>query len=234
MHLEFGAIEAPKNDADIIVAAGDIGLGLQGVEWLQILGKPVIYVAGNHEFYGQEMQHNLNALRRGCLNSNVHFLENSALVLQGVRFLGCTLWANLHIDGEEKLSILRHTLNDFRRIHYQEEWFGAEQFSALFQSSSAWLATELAKPFAGKTVVVTHHAPSHWSWHKEPGAAKRLAYCNDLKPLLHENPVDAWFHGHVHSVSDYRVAGARILCNPRGYVGNRLVVGFDLNRIVEI
>lgn len=234
IHLEFGDLEAPQNAADIIVAAGDIGPGLQGIEWLRCLSKPVVYIAGNHEFYGQEMQHNLQAIRAACVDTNVHFLDNEVLELSGVRFLGCTLWTDLHAEGEERLRKVSEILNDFRRIQYLDLSFTAEHFSDLHRHSCRWLEKELAKPFAGKTVVVTHHAPTYWSWNKDQGAVKRLAYCNDLKSLLHENPVDAWFHGHIHSVSDYRVAGARILCNPRGYAGSKLVAGFDLNRMVDI
>ena len=104
----------------------------------------------------------------------------------------------------------------------------------MHHKSKAWLEQELAQSFSGKTVVVTHHAPSLWSWNDSAHALKMLAYCNDLKPVLHEYEVAAWFHGHVHSPVDYRIAGARILCNPRGYFGTKLVPGFDQNRIVEI
>ncbi|MFU8788308.1 MAG: metallophosphoesterase [Methylobacter sp.] len=234
VHLEFGLLQMPDNDADIIVAAGDIGIGLQGLDWLKALNKPVIYVAGNHEFYTHEYQHTLQAIRKQCAGSNVHFLENDCFIFQGIRFLGCTLWADLFVEGDKKAAALGKTLNDFRKIRFQENPFDTNRFSALHQHSKTWLAQALAQPFFGKTVVVTHHAPSFWSWNDSAYALKKLAYCNDLKPLLHEYEIDAWFHGHVHSPVDYRIAGARILCNPRGYFSTRLVSGFDPNKIMEI
>jgi len=108
------------------------------------------------------------------------------------------------------------------------------QFSRFHQSSKTWLEQQLAQPFSGKTVVVTHHAPSLWSWNGSAYAAKKLAYCNDLKSLLHEHEIAAWFHGHVHSQMDYRIAGSRILCNPRGYIGIKIASRFDQDKVVEI
>jgi predicted phosphodiesterase len=234
IHLEFGVLEAPDNDADIIVAAGDIGVNVQGMDWLKSLNKPVIYVAGNHEFYTNDYQQTLLLLRRQCADSNIHFLENDCFIFQGVRFLGCTLWTDLFVEGNDKAEALGKSLNDFRKIQFDQKSFDTVQFSQLHQYSKKWLGQELARPFSGKTVVITHHAPSMWSWKDSSHALKKLAYCNDLKHLLHEYEVAAWFHGHVHSPADYRIAGARILCNPRGYFGKKLVPDFDLNRVIEI
>lgn len=234
LHLEFGEMDTPKVDADIIVAAGDIGISTQGVDWLNLIDKPVVYIAGNHEYYGGEFKQTQNALRSKCAGSNVHFLENNSFIYKNVRFLGCTLWTDLFIEGDEKAAGLSKTLNDFRKINYAEDAFNIQQFSQLYRKSKQWLEKELAKPFAGRTIIVTHHAPSQWSWNDSPNALKKLAYCNDLKELLHQYDVAAWFHGHVHSLGDYRIAGARILCNPRGYVGRKLVDKFNLNKIVRI
>jgi Icc-related predicted phosphoesterase len=234
LHLEFGLLEAPDNEADIVVAAGDIGIGTQGVDWLKTLNKPVIYVAGNHEFYTHEYQQMLQSIRKQCADSNVHFLENDYLIFRGVRFLGCTLWTDLFVEGDKKAAGLGKALNDFRRIKFDDKAFDAIEFSQLYQSSKEWLEQQLAEPFSGKTVVITHHAPSQWSWNESPNELRKLAYCNDLKSLLHEYEIAAWFHGHVHSSVDYRIAGARILCNPRGYFGAKMVPGFDQNRRVDI
>lgn len=234
IHLEFGACTAPANDADIIVAAGDIGIYDQGFEWLLALDKPVIYVAGNHEFYTREYYDTLYMLRQKCANTNIHFLENDSLIFDGVRFLGCSLWANLFIEGEQVANALCHSLNDFRKIRFVEGMFNSQQFTELHKKSKAWLSAELAKPYAGKTVVVTHHAPTQWSWYESPHKIKKLAYCNDLKSLFHEYEMEVWFHGHTHSIGDYRLAGARILSNTRGYIGRKEVKDFDVNKVVVI
>lgn len=234
VHLEFGPQVPPDNDADIIIAAGDIGIFKQGVDWLKQLNKPVVYVAGNHEFYNFEYNQTLTMLRQECEGSDIHFLENDTFIYKGVRFLGCSLWADLFLDGKDKAEALGFTLNDFRKIRFNNEPFDQKAFSDLHHHSKQWLAKELAKPFNGKTIVVTHHAPTEWSWDDSKNKLKKLAYCTDLKYLFHEYEIEAWFHGHIHSPGNYRIAGARILSNPRGYVGRKVVDNFDQNLIVDI
>jgi predicted phosphodiesterase len=234
IHLEFGELGNPDNDADLIIAAGDIGVYLQGVEWLKSLEKKVIYVAGNHEFYSREYFHTIKAIRENCKNSQVTFLENEEFIYQGVRFLGCTLWADLFVEGDDKAAALGQTLNDFRRIEFNDNTFDQVAFSSLYKKSRNWLESKLAEPFDGETVVITHHAPTEWSWYKSPQALKKLAYCNDLKALFHEYEIAIWFHGHVHNTGNYRIAGTQILSNPRGYHGRRLVEGFNVDQCVDI
>jgi len=234
IHLEFGALAVTPTDADIVVAAGDIGIGRQGLEWLKLFRKPVLYVAGNHEFYGQEQLSNLANLTSGASGSNVQFMEKRSWEYGGVRFLGCTLWSDLGGDDNDQLEELVSIVNDFRKIRYRAEPLNAESYLRLHRESRRWLLAELAKPFSGKTVVVTHHAPTPWSWRDSPNQLKRHAYCNDLREVLHSFEIAAWFHGHTHAVSDYRCSGTRILCNPRGYFPNQLVGEFDPGKVVEI
>ena len=234
VHLEFGEQCLPETDADIVVAAGDIGIFNQGVAWLKTIGKPVIYVAGNHEFYNSEYSTVLSMLRQECAGSNIHFLEKDQLIFQGIRFLGCTLWTDLFVDGEEKAIAIGKTLNDFRKIRFNEDAYNQTHFSALHQEAKTWLEMQLSQPYKGKTVVITHHAPTQWSWIDTPNALKKMAYCNDLKSLFHEFEIAAWFHGHVHNMGDYRIADARILSNTRGYVGRKTVAAFDINKVIDI
>lgn len=236
LHLEFGALETgPENDADVIIAAGDIGILGQGAAWLKALNKPVIYVAGNHEFYSSEYQETISALEQECKGSNnVHFLNNDSVVINGVRFLGSTLWSDLLVDGLDKAGEIGLRLNDFWHINYGQRKFNVDDFNQLHRNSRYWLEQELAKTYSGKTVVVSHHAPSEWSWHESPSALKKIAYCSDLKYLFHQYDIAAWFHGHVHFPSDYRIAGVMVACNPRGYSGKKLVPDFDINKVIEI
>ena len=234
IHLEFGSLPIPRTDADIIIAAGDIGIYKQGIEWLKNSDKPVIYVAGNHEFYDQEYLNTLDILHRTSAYSQVRFLENDSYVIGRMRFLGCTLWTELGGKDNQRKDELMSTVNDFRKINYKTAPMALKTYTGLNRQSLAWLAGELSKPFDGKTVVVTHHAPTYWSWDDSPGSLTRFAYCNDLKELMHEHEISAWFHGHTHSVSDYRCAGTRILCNPRGYQGRQTVEGFEPGKVVEI
>lgn len=234
IHLEFGSLKFQESDADVIIAAGDIGIYTQGIDWLRHMRKPVIYVAGNHEFYDQEYVDTLDTLRSASVNTNVNFLENRVVVFGEIRFLGCTFWTELGAGDNEQIDDLLFTVNDFRKICYKDGLLKLETYSEFHRQSKKWMIRELEKPFNGKTVVVTHHAPTYWSWDDSPSSLTRYAYCNDVRELLHEYDIAAWFHGHTHSISDYKCAGTRVLCNPRGYCGRQMVKGFDPVKTVKI
>ncbi|HUL13635.1 MAG TPA: metallophosphoesterase [Methylococcaceae bacterium] len=234
IHLEFCGLKIGQTDADLIVAAGDIGIGCMGLEWLKQIKKTVVYVAGNHEFYGREYFATIDALHVGARGSNVHFLERESFISGDVRFLGCTLWTELGGDENDQLEDLLRLVNDFKKIRYRRDVLNFRDYVLMHRESRRWLTNELEQPFDGKTVVITHHAPTPWSWHESPSSVKRFAYCNDLKEIFHNFEIAAWFHGHTHLVSDYRCSGARILCNPRGYHPAHLVADFDAVKTVEI
>ncbi|SMF94837.1 Calcineurin-like phosphoesterase [Methylomagnum ishizawai] len=234
IHLEFGPLDLSDSAADVIVAAGDIGLGLQGLDWLKTLSKPVVYVAGNHEFYTHEHAATVTALRLAATGSNVRFLERESWLCGDIRFLGCTLWSDLGGQERDDLAELVRRVNDFRKIRRGPDRLDPDAYKKLYAASRRWLLEQLALPFPGKTVIVTHHAPSPWSWRDNPGDVKRHAYYSDLKEVLHSYEIAAWFHGHTHAVSDYLCAGARILCNARGYAPDRRVPEFDPARVVEV
>ncbi len=231
LHLEFGPLVYPQTEADIIIAAGDIGIYQDGAEWLAAIGKPVLYVAGNHEFYHHEYTDTLRAINQRCENSNISFMEKRVVVIDNVRFLGCTLW----IDAEKVISEAKKTSsNDFKKIKYKDELLSYEVVYMLNQQAVNWLAEELKKPFDGKTIVITHHAPTYWSWGGSPMAPGRFSYCNDLRPLMYKHNIEAWFHGHTHQIRDYQCGKTRVLCNPRGYWGHHAVNEFQAELVMEI
>src|SRR5881227_2858047 len=107
LHLERGIGDVPVAEADVVVLAGDISTGTRGVEWARswAADRPLIYVAGNHEFYGHSMPRLIEQLRSAAAGSSVHVLEDEQLILDGVRFLGCTLWSDFDFDGPERRSV---------------------------------------------------------------------------------------------------------------------------------
>jgi len=110
-------------EADVHVLAGDIGVGLEGIQWaLDHFTRPVIYVMGNHEFYGQRPMVKLMSMaREKTAGTHVHLLENDSVVIDGVRFLGCTLWSDFCLFGEEKkFEMMQHaqkSMTDYHSIH---------------------------------------------------------------------------------------------------------------------
>jgi len=234
IHLEFAPCAVPDTDADVVIAAGDVAIGTGACAWLAALGKPVVYIAGNHEFYTGEYHAVRAALRASTAGSAVHYLDNDAVVLDGVRFLGTTLWTDFGGADRATMDNARFAMNDYVQIRHGTGWFEPEHALAAHEQARAWLAQALAQPFAGPTVVVTHHAPSLRSWRGEPGSPYRHAYCNDLEALAGTGQAALWCHGHVHWTVDYRLGGTRVLCNPRGYHGLQQVAGFDAGRVLEL
>ena len=106
--------------------------------------------------------------------------------------------------------------------------FSARDFSALFLPGSA------SAPFAGPTVVVTHHAPSIRSidplFQGDPVSA---AYASNLESLMGRERVVLWVHGHTHRSTHYEVKGTQVVSNQRGYPEQRHT-GFNPGLVVEV
>ena len=226
LHLGFGAMDRPVNDADVVVLAGDISRPREAVAWALRFEKPVLYVPGNNEFYGSSIDAALGELRRLCAGTQVQVLDQDEVVTGGVRFLGATLWTDFGLAGDAPQRAAakdqaRRQLRDFSRIRAHADpadAFSPDDSVALFERHAAWLASRLARRHAGPTVVITHHAPSPGSIHPRfAGSLLNACFVSDLRHLLRADRVSLWIHGHTHDSFDYRVDGCRVVCNPRGY-----------------
>src|SRR5512138_56811 len=231
LHLGVAPFDLPATDADWIVLAGDIARPEPACAWAARLGKPVLYVAGNHEFYGGSLAATMAALRQHSAGTPIHVVEREALVVDGVRFLGTTLWSDFSIvPASEREQAVRQSVTlvrDFSRIRVQggadalERLFAPADSIALFDEAVEWLEHQLAAPFDGPTIVVTHHAPSPRSVHPRfAGSPLNGCFVSDVERLMGGARARLWIHGHTHDGFDYTVAGTRVLCNPRGYAKN--------------
>lgn len=226
LHLGNTPFEHPHTDADIVILAGDISRPAQAMQWATGFRQPVLYVAGNHENYGSSVQETTQELRRLSQGTNVQVLECNAVVLHGVRFLGTTLWSSFELveDETERAQAIETAsgfIRDFSRIRSDATpgTFTANDMNALFNHNRAWLEEQLATPFDGPTVVITHHAPSLQSIHPRfEGSAVNACFVTNCEDLMGKERVALWIHGHTHDGFDYQVNGTRVLCNPRGYV----------------
>jgi predicted phosphodiesterase len=236
LHLEAAPFEPPAATADVVVLAGDIHNGAAGVEWAKrTFAEPVVYVAGNHEPFDAEFHATAATLCSTADGSNVRVLDCDEAVIDGVRFLGCTLWSDFELDGpgarDAAIETARRLVPDFRVVGFGDRAFAPTDWIALHRAHRAWLEARLGAPFAGATVVVTHFLPHPGSIAPRYAADPlNPAFASRLEPLVERAAL--WIHGHTHVAADYRVGAARVVCNPRGYPGEP--TGFRADLVVTV
>nr|WP_249172556.1 metallophosphoesterase [Burkholderia dolosa] len=267
LHLESNQPDAIAHaDADLVVLAGDIHNHAEGLRWAAETfdpAVPVIYVPGNHEYYDGEFGALETAMRDAARAiDHVHYLNNDVYVDPQRRFrvLGTTLWADFTLFGADDASVARaidaaqRVMLDFKGL-IQVTWphdavlhratgkaerdFTPADAISLHRQSRAWLEAQLAAPFAGRTIVVTHHAPHVRSLAPRYAQDAASAGFVTALPTLVRPPVDLWIHGHTHTSFDYVAdGGTRVVCNPRGYIhrrtGERENTAFEWDKIVTL
>jgi len=236
LHLEFGQLTVPvlpNEDEQILVLAGDVHTGTDAsgfIDEMLLRFKDVIYVLGNHEFYHGHMGEVRNwwGMAQGYRH-NLHVLDNNTCEFHDVRFIGTTLWTATNNPD------MNNMLNDFACIYLDGEVLTVAKTREMHLQAIDFLVAELAKPFDGDTVVVTHHAPVE--------SCVRPHYVGDLiNPcfhsrldwLLRENDIDLWIHGHMHDTIHITCEGTEIYCNPRGYKGHQENRNFRTDFVFEL
>lgn len=240
LHLEFGPFEPPSSEGiDVVVLAGDIDVKGRGVEFAKRFPCPVIYVPGNHEYYGGTIPRLTQKFKGAAAGSNVHALDCDSIVIDGTRFLGASLWTDWKGDGTvEPLDAMHHArgaMSDYRRIRVSTNFSKLRPPDTLHWhgQARAWLTNQLAQPHEGPTVVVTHHAPTLRGCRPKEASTPFLgAYASDLESLMGPK-VNAWLFGHTHFAFDERINGTRVVSNPRGYSGE-WVAGFKPDITIEV
>jgi Icc-related predicted phosphoesterase len=240
IHAEFHDFEPPNVETDVVVIAGDLHVGHEGRRWIDryISDKPVIYVLGNHEFYRHTFPNLIDDLRRETEGSNIHLLENTAVEINGFSFLGCTLWSDFRITGDEAIAkaIAQRGITDYELItrDSSRHAISPDDTVKAHEVSLAWLNRQVASRDPTKTLVVTHHAPHRKSippYHL--GSLLNGAFVSDLEEFMLHAGVPLWVHGHTHHCVDYKIGRTRVLSNQRGYP-DAISPGFDPSLIVEV
>ncbi|MFI5447894.1 metallophosphoesterase [Polaromonas sp. UC242_47] len=273
LHLESNPhfTAQPLPGADLLVLAGDIGSYQQGSR-LSELGvsdfglarfsplplaqggagwpTPVFFLPGNHEYDGLDFEATHLRLRETCKRLGMVWLERETVVFQGLRFIGCTLWADFDALSADAARAGDITLG--QQLLAREKAFRAANFylnkNHSFQNgepmlaeavreqglqSQAWLRQALAQPFDGPTVVITHFAPSLLSADPRYGLTPGTAgFCNSIDELL---PLaQLWLHGHLHCPIDYVKSGCRVMANPLGYARNGEQDGYQPHLLIKV
>ncbi len=208
--------------------AGDIHVKDKGVKWAleQIPNKPVIYVLGNHEFYGKAYPKHVDSVRELCRGTNIHLLENEFVCINGVNFLGATLWTNFELYGDPRLhgASCQSEMTDYKKIKVSPQYrkLRSIDVSAIHRQSLKWLESTLQTLEGQRNVVVTHHGPSEQSVPEVyKGQTITSAYVSNLEATVLKYQPVAWCHGHLHNTSIYKIGGSAVFCNPMGYPDER-------------
>jgi predicted phosphodiesterase len=249
----------PKPEADVLLIAGDVREGLRkSITWLDTCTgwkKPIIYVAGNHDFYREAIDSERMKAREHLDRINqsrdfrglgaIHVLQDSWVQFGGVRFIGATLWTDYCLEGEAWKAVAMITANDRMNDHHlirvakdnYRKWRAADAEKEHHVSRSFIHQALLDTPPGIARVVVTHHTPSRKSVDHARYAGNLLnaAYSSQLDNVVALS--DLWVHGHTHHSFDYDLGHpdgrrGRVVCNPRGYAGDNL--DFQPSLVLEV
>lgn len=243
LHLECAPWEPPPLDVDVVILAGDICSHTHGIRWAAKAFpgvREVLYVAGNHEYYDDDLGL-LDEMQKPFWEQlGVHFLENQCIEIAGVRFLGSTLWSSFTLYGEDAadvhMSAAKRSINDYWMIRaHNGRRLEPRDNRKLHQASVNYLDAELSKPFDGKTVVITHFAPHPRCVAPEhQGSDVSPYFVSDLSWLMEKHQIDVWCYGHTHTnISFVAENGCQLISNQRGYPREQSP-GFQLDLVIEI
>lgn len=237
LHLEFGNTRIEdcldRVTGDILILAGDIFVAKQWSRKVQEDDKylsffkhasdkfdHVIYIMGNHEYYGGGQIHIEHELIKDRFYEfglkNIHLLYDEFIEIDGQKFFGGTLWSGLKNNDWHLKQRLAHSLNDFRHIKYMGTDLSIDHLPILYEKC----LSALEKEIDGDTIVVTHNAPSFKCVHsKYFGSELNWLFANTLDNFISKHQPKLWIHGHMHDPVDIMLGETRVICNPRDYEG---------------
>jgi predicted phosphodiesterase len=226
LHLELTRgwdlpVAGARPDYDVLVIAGDLITRMErGVKWLleRVTDHHVIYVGGNHEAYGTDIDRTLEKARLAAAGTNVHVLENDSIEIDGVTFLGAVGWTDFDLFGDQEhaMRVAGDVMNDYKKVRisgYTRRLRPADTL-ARHMETRAFLQRELSKPRTGPRVVVTHHG-----FHTE---AVRREHDDDVISAAYSSNAriegaDIWVYGHTHETRRFMAGDTRVLSNGKGY-----------------
>jgi hypothetical protein len=249
LHLETEVFDPqPAPGAELLVLAGDIDASWAALQRFAGWPVPVIFVPGNHEFDGRDLDSAEQGLREACARAGITMLHRQSLLVTDaggriVRFLGTVRWSDFDAFGTAARDRSMRAAGYFLRLMaatHRGRPVDAQVLRDQGLACRSWLERELALPPRGRwdrTVVVTHFGPSLRSadprYGRQPGTA---SFCNDDDDLVALS--DGWLHGHLHCRHDYRVerpgrAATRVVCQSRGLEAKGEAQGLEPLRVFE-
>lgn len=240
----------PKTDADVVLVAGDTANSDSGMPWLQEqaarLQVPLITIAGNHEYFNEDVLHFDKKLAMWdnyseTSGQGVRVLQCQHIDIGDIRILGCTLWTDYQYQAnEDTMVVAKRFMRDYKQIYAGSELFSPEVSMQLHAEQRQWLKQALivAKQLGKKTVVMSHHSISPLSVsEKYATLPSNAAFVSDLSSWMHKSWAPTlWVHGHTHEAFDYRINDTRVIVNPRAYPNevSSTAIEFAWDRVIDV
>ncbi len=192
----------------------------------------VYWIPGNHEYYPSDI---LNRSGSFCekVRENVMLVNNQVVVNKHVRFIFSTMWTQISSLREREI---RQGMSDFHVIRYGSSPLLPLHVNALHKQSVDFLQELFRQPWAGKTIVVTHHVPTFSNYPaKYKGDALSEAFAVELSDLIESCGADYWVYGHHHQfVPEFTIGSTRLINNQLGYVKYNEHLNFDVGKTIQV
>ncbi|WP_354255129.1 metallophosphoesterase [Bradyrhizobium sp. F1.13.3] len=251
---------AARPRCDLVIVAGDLTRPMfRGVRWLQtrLSEVPVLYIAGNHEFWKGDLDRALEKANEAAAGSNVHVMSTGDRFHIGdVTFIGDTTWTDFSLFGDRRraMAVAAAHMNDYRRIRTAGYRKPLRPEHTLFRHLAArkFFETEMRRPRPGPLAVVSHHCVHPGPYARRlPGSVPQsdetvlaASYYSEMSDLMWPQagddtrgplrPPELWVHGHLHTTADATIGFTRVVTNCRGYGPGGDNPGFDPFFTVEI
>lgn len=182
--------------------------------------KNVLYVLGNHEYYGYNYESTLKTISENLPN-NITILNNSSKKIEDWVFIGGTLWTDHNKENPINMIHNSMAMNDYRAIRIGSNFrkLRSEDTVKFYKETKKYFEGELEKHKNEKVFMISHMAPSFMSIHPHYRDSNyNSAYCTDMNEWICDRPqIKYWAHGHIHYPQNYKINECRVIANPRGY-----------------
>ena len=222
---------------DVLVLAGDIASGSTNVmdtikRFLNAGFPEVVYVPGNHEYYGSTVRDfNAKMAVKTLIWDNIHVLNPGHVIIGDTVFIGGPLWTNFRDDFLAKKAA-RSMISDFRLIY----GFEPEHAALMYREQLQYIKT-MYEQFPGfKKVIVTHFLPAVECISprfRNEGLLNNY-FANDLGDWIGNMSDTTWLFGHTHDTVDITLGDTRLVANPFGYFDREENRQFDNFKVIEV
>ena len=226
--------EIDYGDADVVAFLGDIGNGLQPLEMMKEVmeakeGRKVIYIIGNHEYYGHELNDMNQKIRDKAKEYGIIILDDATHEIDGITFIGATLWTDYEVDPTmpttAAMAVAARGINDHRVIRNAKTgtMFSTRDALTLNEYAKQFVFDEIEKAGRENCVVLSHHSPTKQGIAPQfEGSPLNGAFNNDWDDLIKEKGPRIWAYGHTHWDIDLMIGDTRVVSRQLGYPGERV------------